>query len=217
MSERVGIVLGFDPGGKNNFGWSVCRTDKSGDKLLIQLGKTGLANDALEVVGKVQEAMKSPDFQGLKVLAVGIDAPMFWSGRGNRQVDNIIREELKDKCFPREKVGGTVQHVNSLQGACLAQGLLLARHLNEIYEPKITEAHPKALLYLLKVLKQDREINKLIAGLSDHKRDATISAFAAWAMLNEFPGWRDLYQDECYPVQPFNTPVSYWMPIPKAS
>ena len=61
---------------------------------------------------------------------------------------------------------------------------------------------------------QDREINKLIKGLTEHKRDATIFAYAAWAMLNEFRGWQDLYLSEPDPVQPFNTPVSYWMPIP---
>ena len=83
-----------------------------------------------------------------------------------------------------------------------------------MYKPKITETHPKVLLYLLKALEQDEEINKLIRGLGEHERDAVISAFAAWAMLKKLKGWRDLCQDENSPVQPFDTPVNYWMPIP---
>ena len=30
---------------------------------------------------------------------------------------------------------------------------------------------------------------------------------------NGFPGWQDLYLLEPRAVQPFGTPVSYWMPV----
>ena len=211
MSELEGIVLGFDPGGKGNFGWSVCLT--TGGKLLPPL-MTGLASDAPEAIRGVQDAMKSFAYLGLEVLAAGIDAPMFWTRDGSRKVDDVIRAELKEKGFPPNKIGGTVQQVNSLQGACVAQGLLLADQLYGMYQLQITEAHPTASFYLLGQLKQDEEIKELTAGLTDHQFDATISAYAAWAMLKKFPGWRDIYQDEPGPVQPFGTPVSYWLPIP---
>lgn len=211
MAELEGIVLGFDPGGKGNFGWSVCLT--AGGKLLPPLN-TGLASDAPEAIREVQDAMKSFAYPGLEVLAAGIDAPMFWTKDGNRKVDDVIRAELKAKGFPPNKIGGTVQQVNSLQGACVAQGLLLADQLHGMYRLQITEAHPTASFYLLEQLKQDGEIKEMTEGLTDHQFDATISAYAAWAMLKRFPGWRDIYQDEPAPVQPFGTPVSYWLPIP---
>ena len=205
MSELEGIVLGFDPGGAGRFGWSLCQT--AGGKLLSPL-KTGLASHAEDAFRQAQSAMES--LPGLKVLAAGIDAPLFWSRVGARKIDGVIREELKKNGYST----GTVIPVNSLVGACLAQGLLLAIRLNEIYKPLITEAHPTALRRLLKNLGQDEEIKELTKGLIDHEFDATISAYAAWAMLNEFRGWRDLYLAEPDPVQPFGTPVSYWLPIP---
>ena len=209
MATEAGIVLGFDPGGKTEkkFGWSVCCTD--GSNLLTVL-KTGLGGDAEDVIGKVRMAMESLGLSREKVLAVGIDAPMFWGKGGNRQVECIIREALKKKGISSR----SVQEVNSLQGVCLVQGLVLANRLYAMYKPKITETHPKVLLCLLAELKQDGYLNQLIEGPgSEHERDAVISAYAAWAMLNGFGGWRDLYLDEPDPVLPFGTPVSYWMPL----
>lgn len=213
MPERMDFILGFDPGGKDNFGWSVCGID--GDKLR-RPAKTGLANDAQDAIDQVERSIKEPS-DGLpeepKVLAAGIDAPMFWSiTGGNRRVDEIVRKALKDKGFPGS-IGGTVQDVNSLRGACLVQGVLLGKYLHETYTLKITEAHPKALRHLLKESGQSGKINPLIKGLGDHERDATLAAFAAWSMHEQSPGWRDLRSSEEDSVQPFDTPVSYWMPI----
>ena len=213
MATEAGIVLGFDPGGKTkkSFGWSVCQTDGGS---LLPPSMTGLASDAVDVIGKVRMAMESLGLSGVKVLAAGIDAPMFWGREGNRQIESIIRGELKKKGFPPHMLGGSVQEVNSLQGACLVQGLVLANRLYEMHKPKITETHPKALIYLLKELKQDGAMNQLIAETeTEHERDAVVSAYAAWAMLNGFGGWRDLYLDEPDPFLPLGTPVSYWMPI----
>ena len=210
MSAEAGIVLGFDPGGQGNFGWSVCLTDGSN---LLTVSKTGLGGDAEDVIGKVRMEMESLGLSGVKVLAAGIDAPMFWGGKGNREIDDIISKEIK-KGGSAGKGKPRVLAVNSLWGSVVVQGLLLANRLYQMYEPKITETHPKALLYLLGELKQDGEMNQLIAGLgSEHERDAVISAYAAWAMLNGFGGWRDLYLDEPNSVLPFDIPVSYWMPI----
>lgn len=215
MPERMDFILGFDPGGKGNFGWSVCRID--GDKLR-RPAETGLATDAQDAIDRVERSIKKLSNglpEGPRVLAAGIDAPMFWSiTGGNRIVDVIVREALKNKGFPGA-TGGTVQDVNSLRGACLVQGILLGKYLHETYPTlEITEAHPKALEHLLKESGQSGKINPLMEGLvGAHERDATLAAFAAWSMHQRSPGWQDLRSSEENPVQPFDTPVSYWMPI----
>ena len=95
---------------------------------------------------------------------------------------------------------------------------MLVKHLSETWDLNITESHPKALHHLLTHSGQPEMVDMiryLTANLaSDHERDATLSAVAAWAMVLSLPGWRDLYEDEPCPVQPFDTPISYWMPIP---
>ena len=147
MPKSTGFILGFDPGGKHRFGWSVCSTI---DGNLLPSAKTGLACDAWDALNKVKKAVGSSGFPGNpKVLAAGIDAPMFWSRRGNRTVDDCLRQTLRDNQFPTSKLGGTVQEVNSLRGACLVQGMLLGRYLRETWDLQITEAHPKALKHLL--------------------------------------------------------------------
>lgn len=52
------------------------------------------------------------------------------------------------------------------------------------------------------------------ADLNEHRLDATLAAVTAWAMHTRQPGWRDLYNQERCPVQPFDSSVNYWMPIP---
>ena len=210
MATEAGIVMGFDPGGRGNFGWSVCLTDGGN---LLTVSKTGLASDAEGAIHQVQQVMESLDPSMLKVLAAGIDAPMFWSGKGNREIDDLISKGIK-KGGSSGKGKPRVLAVNSLWGSVVVQGLLLANRLYQMYEPKITETHPKALLYLLGELKRDGEMNQLIAETgSEHERDAVVSAYAAWAMLSGFGGWRDIYLCEPDPVLPFGTPISYWMPL----
>ena len=197
MKEKS-YVLGFDPGGENAFGWSICEVFD--DLLLPQRG--GVASHAAEVMGKVVNALH----QSANVLAIGIDAPLFWSPTGTRRVDNLVRRTLTESGHPTPS--GTVQQLGSLQGACLVQGLLLASSLWEHFRAPITETHPKALLWLL-----DPEL-KRIHELTEHTQDAIVSAYAAWSMYNASPGWRDLYLEELTPLLPLGTPVSYWMPIP---
>ena len=214
MPESSGFILGFDPGGVGNFGWSVC---SAASDHLQQPFKTGLADDAWDALGQVKKVVGSFDVLGKpQVLAAGIDAPLFWGRTGKRKVDDVLRQALRRSKFPTP--GGTVQQVNSLRGACLVQGVLLARYLRD-WKPglPITETHPKALLHLLHHSGQPEM--RLIEGLEnrdrEHERDATLSAIGAWAMNRRLPGWRDLYSEEPTPVQPFDTPVAYWMPISK--
>ena len=202
MSERVDVVLGFDPGGKGKFGWSICTV--GGGQLCIR--KTGVASHALDVIRMVSSRLPS----NARVLAAGIDAPMFWSDTGNRRIDRVIREELKRRGLPAR----SVLEVNALWGAVLVQGILLASYLyQEFNAVPITEAHPKVLLHLLEESESAR-LTELAAGRSEHERDAVVAAFAAWSMHRRAPGWRNLYWDEPNPILPLKTPVSYWMPIP---
>ena len=211
MPQSAGLILGFDPGGVGRFGWSVCNATP---EALARL-QTGLADDAVGALHDVEKAIESCGLQGNpSVIAAGIDAPMFWGTKGNREIDAVLRSALRDTQFPTP--GGTVQQVNSLRGACLVQGVLLGKYIQERWNVPITETHPKALLHLLSLPGQfdiGVRVTDLTRGLNEHERDATLSAVAAWAMIRKAPGWRDLYAHEPNPIQPFDTPVGFWMPL----
>ena len=211
------LVLGFDPGGSKSFGWAVCENRDD----LLKVHKTGVASDAEEAFNRAAASLL-PD---ARVIAAGVDAPMFWGRAGNRSVDVSIRKAVGACGHPN--AAGTVQQVNSLWGACLAQGILLGNFLHEAFPgAEITEAHPKALLWLLGVATPTRPANGValselrqlggVAGtnVSEHERDAVIAALAAWSMCRREPGWRDLFGEEPNPVLLLGTPVSYWMPLP---
>ena len=220
MSTTQEIVLGFDPGGVRHFGWSIC--EFAGGELQPPFA-TGVANDARAALAKTRE--KIPD--GATVLASGIDSPLFWTGTGRRDVDFIVRRALSCNEFDPAAVNGTVQHPNSLKGACIAQGPLLARHLSETWRALIiSESHPRALRHLVHHIGQPNvaaRVEGLIAGLVrdssfEHRRDATLAAVSAWAALNGDPlVWQDLYRKEPDRIPLFGIDVSYWMPIPPAN
>ena len=119
----------------------------------------------------------------------------------------------------------TVQNVNSLRGACLAQGILATVLLRVGFPTiQVTESHPKALLWLLGIARPDRPSFGI--GLSDlyshicwtggsstvHERDAALGALAANAMVCNTAGWRDLFVEELSPYSPV-PPVAYYMPM----
>ena len=134
------IVLGFDPGGQHKFGWAL---GEDLGKRLSMLA-TGVVSDAQEAVATVSSRLPPR----AHVAAAGIDAPLFWGEAGNRTVDNLIRRAVAER--GHSHASGTVQAVNSLRGACLVQGVLLAKLLHDGFpDAVITEAHPKALLWLL--------------------------------------------------------------------
>ena len=130
------IYLGFDPGGEDHFAWAVC---SSGGRALRVLA-IGEAEDAEHAL---RNSLSAVPKAGL-VVGAGIDAPLFWSKSGARVVDSLIRQAIKKMGAPSP--GGTVQHVNSLRGACIVQGILAANLVYEQFsEISITESHPKAL------------------------------------------------------------------------
>ena len=213
MADTHGLILGFDPGGEGksqgDFGWSICDTISG---TLRPPFETGLAKNAWDALCKVKDALKRHHPNGHPpVLAAGIDAPLFWNPQGKRTVDSYLKEVLKPFGMDR-----SVIQINSLRGACLAQGLLVGRHLRETWPLlPMTEAHPTVMLRLLHLARQSESADmadQIIEGLDDHQRDATLAAAAAWAMLHQAPGWCDLYIRERCPVKLLDPPIGYWMP-----
>ena len=120
--------VGADPGGKDAFGLAFL--DASG----------GLE---CTTVSSVDEATGRIIQQG-EPLALGIDAPMWWSSGkgGGRRADEMLRKRYG---IP----SGTVQSVNSLRGAVLVGGTMLAfRVRREFRSTRITAAQ-RGWLHLL--------------------------------------------------------------------
>lgn len=250
MPSPDGIILGFDPGGKGAFGWSVCLAQ---DGCLEKRLGACVADDALSARDAVKRFVEeNPAAKGLHVLAAGVDAPMFWGEQGNRKVDEYLVCKLRDTGFNTL----SIIKVNSLRGAALVQGVLLGKYLLEVWDGlPITESHPRVVLHLLnRSGKRDNivRLTKCLHNYSEygelclcgcrgtpapqerqtresrkeeerkaHMRDATLAAISGWAAwkahngrTRALDGWENLRPLESDAVQPFNTPVAYWMPKP---
>lgn len=205
--------FGADPGGANGFGVALLRADGS-----FETGVVSCADDAMVWLCDRVET----------ILAAAIDAPLWWSSgkSGERTADIFVRECLH-KAGAKD-IGGTVQSANSLRGAVLIQGVLLATALRQRWrELPITEAHPKALLKAIwpqapKGASLWEEIAKCY-GLTgapleserEHERDALLAAVAAREGYQR--KWtRDLARErsksEQDPASMAWGPVSYWWP-----
>ena len=57
MTEQSGLILGFDTGGKENFGWCVCQADDN----RLRVKRIGVADDAEEAIRQVKTAVHSLD------------------------------------------------------------------------------------------------------------------------------------------------------------
>lgn len=195
------IFLGFDPGGKDNFGWAkLCISNK--DECLEL--STGIASNAFTAFkDATANLVEEPK-------AAGIDAPLFWVYEDGRIADETVRKLFKEA--GGKNSSGTVQHFNSLRGACLVQGVLIGRLISDEWPSiVVTEAHPKALLKIDKAAMEfiDKYDSEL---LTLHQRDAALAAFSAWAAYSRKEGWRDLFAEEINPFLPVKHPVSYWFP-----
>jgi len=210
----MGVFLGFDPGGAGAFGWCVL----DGNALPLNLRARGIANHAHDALnGALQAAGNNA------IDAVGIDAPLFWRSDGDRQVDQVTRTQIVGLGSP----GGTVNHVNSMRGACLIQGVAVGLLTRQLVRPDvpISEAHPKAMLWLLGVASPANPPENIsladlpgyfvgnVQGASDHERDAAVGALSAFAMVNQLQNWHDLFQHEVNPLLPLQQPLGYWMPV----
>lgn len=208
------LLLGLDPGGENSFGWCV---SENTEHLPVSILRCGVASHAQEAV----DAALRPHGAD-RIVGAGIDAPMFWTPGGDRKVDKLLRQNIRRRGGPTS----TVMSVNSLQGACLVQGVLAAHLIQKRFpDARVTEAHPKALLWLLGLANAGRppiDVSSsalsrfLVFGnstISEHERDAALGAVTAWAMLHASEGWRDISKDETCAMHPWDKPVSYWMPV----
>ena len=185
------VWFGADPGGINAFGVA----------LLDESGRT-----CCETVSSVDDAVKWIVAAGTP-LGVGIDAPLWWSGvqGGGRRADERLRKAYGIR-------SGTVQSVNSLKGAVLVGGVLLASRVREAF-PKVpvTESHPKALLKALDLEKDGAFAQRFGVhdawGDDEHQRDAVIAAVCAReGCRGKWPV--DLAEDRDESEQ---DPRSYWL------
>jgi hypothetical protein len=212
----MGFFLGFDPGGRTTeaFGWALL----CGEELPLTVINSGTVYDAK---GAFDIAISIFEGQEDQLTAVGIDAPLFWQPAGGRVVDQMVRNKITG----HGSSGSTVNDINSLRGSCLIQGMMTAMLLRRIHsELPVTEAHPKALLWLLGVAGPERPLDTiLISDLSiymtsqkaagEHERDAALGAVSAFAMVSKLDSWQDLYQNESNPITPLAPPPGYWMPL----
>ena len=146
-------------------------------------------------------------------LGLGIDAPMWWSARkgGCRKADDFI-------CRDCGVQSGTVQSTNSLRGAALVGGALLASAMRQDYpNMRITETHPKALLIGMKCSGEEflRKYGLSPMWNNEHERDAVIGAVS---VREGFEGrWTiDLskrrYESEQDPKNYWLAPMAYSWP-----
>jgi predicted nuclease with RNAse H fold len=156
------VWFGADPGGTKNFGVAILRDDGT--------YRTKCVNCADEAVEEISE----------RPGGIGIDCPLWWSS--SRSSDRMADRWLRAQGVPP----GTVQTANSLRGAALVQGAMLAFRARERYAGvPITEAHPKALLRVMTLHKQPWGRIAAEFGLvgreppSEHERDAVLAAVAA--------------------------------------
>jgi predicted nuclease with RNAse H fold len=142
--------FGADPGGSRNgkqcFGVAWLR--KNG---MFETSSTDCAHTAFRWIQK----------HSVVPLAIGIDCPLWWSSLngGERHVDVVLRRKYRDS------IGQSVQSLNSLPGAVLVQGMMLAFEAHKHWKDvKITETHPRALL---KAMDLNKEPWSAIAGKFD--------------------------------------------------
>ena len=214
MQQQQYLILGFDPGGIGNFGWSICQ--QINGRLEIPL-QTGLADNAWQAKDQVQAHI--PD--DARVLAAGIDAPLYWDKRGDMQgfrgVDHQLQAALENNGLPVNHVASP----NGLYGAVIMQGALLARVLSCTWDLAISESHPTALNLLLPLNGQpavvdmwENLMNGIPQDVAIHERDATLAAISGWAAIQRPPSWQNLYDQDARLINPSSIPSSYWMPIP---
>lgn len=197
------VILGFDPGGKTNksFAWAILQDAAAAPLLPPQTGRADHAEDAFQQLSsRVGTNLGS-------VVAVGVDSPLTWVPDDARQVDAVVRAQ-----------GATALTVNSLQGSCIAQGPMIARLVHDAWsEAQITEAHPKASLFVWPNLLST--YFDVWSPSSEHERDAAIAAVAAWAMRHNDTRWQDIGANcdskALWPL--LSHRPAYWFPLPTSA
>jgi hypothetical protein len=192
------VFLGFDPGGIGAFGWCYLVVAEGNKCAEI---KTGICSDAGETFAAVSAVINDLP------PVIGVASPLYWSPDAEREADRIVRGSVLS-------LGGrsnTVTSVNALNGACLAQGVMVAALARERWpEVAIAESHPEALLIAWS------EASSFFSGLTfvnDHERNAALAAYSAHAYHTRREGWRDLRALESRTYDPISGPPPvYWFP-----
>ena len=204
MTTSRRFWVGADPGGINSFGLAFLAEGESSEDAVIEC----------TTVSSVDEAVKQILNKG-ELLGLGIDAPLWWSSQagGGRKVDQRLRSTYGIQ-------SGTVQSLNSLRGAALIGGVLLAFRVRQKRpNARITETHPKALLKALYNDNWDEFAKEFsIPQLSchnEHERDAIIGAICAREGFSE--KWDTDLAEDRYPCEqiPLNCgflSVNYFWP-----
>ena len=201
---------------KEGFGWCIC---ESSGEIPLPVVNTGVVSSAQGAKDEVDNICNG---NGGRLKAIGIDAPLFWDPQGDRQVDQHLRKVISQS----GGTSSTIMAVNSLPGACLIQGMMVAMlYRNDNRKLPITEAHPKAMLYAmglsptLTTLANAQSNQQVLFQLpkeiadNEHTRDAALAALAAWAILHNQQGWSDLYaQFGGGALTPLSPPLHYYFP-----
>jgi hypothetical protein len=201
------LILGFDPGGKNNNGAAVLKI--SGKQCKLTTKTFDCLSDVLSWF-KAETGRKVPK-------AIGIDSCLAWSptAGGNRSADHRLREKYKG-------VRNSIMPPNSLRGAMLIQGVAAVIELRNKWKKLIAnETHPKVAYYSLTGnpyrFGQDqvdwllRKFDQ-IGGTeirNEHEWDAAFSAWATWQGLAK--KWKfDLFADDTNLIEPFGGARYFW-------
>jgi len=207
-------LAGFDPGGKSGFGWALVEDN---DTLPLKIVSAGVANHCDEAWESIANELNNNQLVG-----ASIDSPLYW-GATTRVVDLTLRDEIAHlgAAVPH----GTVQSPNSLRGACLVQGILIAKRvLSEFPNAEISECHPKVIIWQLGFATPDRHHNAVPIDdfeqfivmpdrpLLEHERDAVISTLSTWAMLHNAHGWDNLRNLDPNVYSPLGDGIGFWMP-----
>jgi predicted nuclease with RNAse H fold len=203
MSEKS-IWIGCDPGGKNSFGIAVIDSNRG-----ITTKTVGFVQEAREVI---LDACRGEEKH---VKGLGVDAPLWWSS--GPSADRRADQRIRNKYRPIGVKPGSVQAVNSLRGAAIAQGLLIVAELRKEFPVlKVTESNPKVQIQILgdgKVQRYFSAIDPEYKVASEHERDALVAAIAAREGFSN--RWRvdlakDRYEFEQDPESHWVGPVHYF-------
>lgn len=205
------IYLGFDPGGRNNFGAALL----DGDAVVF-----GTVSTVDAAMAWVVECLS-----GRTPTAAGIDTLLHWSGgrSGDRYAEGILRALYSD-------ARQSVISPNSLYGSMAVGGMALGFKLRARFpELPLNETHPKLLArHFAGSLPKgaDRRTDERRAWMArelpnadvrqanDHEVDAIVSAWATRAAMRSWAkrqnAWRDLAAECSDAITPLSNVHYFW-------